>query len=230
MEQAASLLGTTSSTTYRYFASLTNAGLLAPSRGGRYIIGPGAIHLDWLTRNTDPLLKAAQPAMSILAGAVKIPAILILCRLYRGQVMCVADAPIHRPAFGSSYQRGRPMPLLRGAASKSILANMSDRAMQSLIKRRRDEVKQAGLGTTLAEVRASLRQIRSQGVCIASSELDIGLTGVSVPIQPSDSEPIGSLSFGIASVHAKPEMLDDLTRLLKSAAFQIDEALSSEGA
>ena len=51
----------------------------------------------------------------------------MLCRLYRNQVMCVHQetTPVP-PDFAIGYERGRPLPLYRGAASKIIDATDSD--------------------------------------------------------------------------------------------------------
>ena len=228
VEQTAQLLNATTSTTYRYFASLAKAGLIAPVGLGRYIVGPAAIHLDWLMRNTDPMIAAARPAMAILAGALNSPAVLLLCRLYHGRVMCVAQESVRNPSFATSYQRGRPMPLFRGAASKIILANLSDRALRNTITRNHSEMTRSGMGTTDADIRRTLRSLRTDGYCVTSGELDKGVTGVAAPILFRDTSPGGSLAFVLPDDHADPGTIDRLSRLIMSAAAQISRSLTPE--
>lgn len=225
VEEASELLGTTSSTTYRYFASLARVGLIAPSGEGRYIVGPGAIRLDWLMRNTDPVISVAKPQMKILASAIDEPMILLLCRLYRGEVMAMLRESICAPTFGSSYQRGRPIPLFSGATSKIILANITGRPLRRLIEQFEPEMVESGLGENAADIRKTLRKIRSEGVCTTSGELDKGLTGVAAPILYSDGTPIASLSFVLTDAQANQRTLENLSRLLKSAAAQISDML-----
>ncbi len=223
VEQAAQALNTSISTTYRYFATLTRAGLIASGRGGRYILGPAVLQLDWIMRETDPLLAAARPAMKILGGASVRPSVVLLCRLYRGQVMCVAEESAGGPPFASSYQRGRPRPLFRGAASKIILANLPDRTVKAMLAKSADEMASAGLGADWPTVRASLRALRDQGYSITAGEIDTGLIGIAAPIMSPDGSPVGSLSFVLTHEHVSDESAVALSRLLISAAKQIGD-------
>jgi DNA-binding IclR family transcriptional regulator len=226
VEQAAEALGQPVSTTYRHFAVLTKAGLIEPVGAGRYLLGPAAIQLDWLIRQTDPLLAAARPAMEILSGAIDHPAVILLCRLYRGQVMCVAQAVAANPNFASGYQRGRPMPLTRGAASKVILAHLSDRAIRSLLAQKPAEFVEGGLGANWQQVRASLATIKDEGYSITSGEVDRGLTGIAAPILQADGSPIGCICYVVVGNRLEATFAASLVRLLKAAAGQISASLS----
>ena len=105
VEQAAQEFGLSTSTSYRYFASLAKAGLIDQPGEGRYIPGPAAIEMDWLIRRTDPLTLACGPAWRQLAVGLDRPVVLLLCRLYRGQVMCVMQDRVGFPQFGSGHER-----------------------------------------------------------------------------------------------------------------------------
>ena len=221
VDQAAATLKTSLSTTYRDFASLARTGFISSLGAGRYILGPGAIQLDWIIRQTDPLLAVAKPAMKILAGALTDPAVLLLCRLYREQVMCVAQETAGHPSFASGYQRGRPMPLFRGAASKAILAHMPDRTVKAIVRRQLDDVAAAGLGNDWPEIRRTLRAIRHQGYSITRGEIDPGLTGIAVAIPGPDAYPAGCIAFVVKEDYATPAATAPLVRLLQSGAAQI---------
>jgi DNA-binding IclR family transcriptional regulator len=225
VEQAAQAIGQPVSTTYRHFAVLAKAGLIDSFRGGRYVLGPAAIQLDWLIRKTDPLLRAARPAMKFLSGAINGPAVVLLCRLYRDQVMCIDQDIAGNPTFAPSYQRGRPMPLARGAASKIILATLSDRAKKSLQARHGDEFAAAGLGASWAELRASLAAIRDAGYAVTRGEIDKGVVGIAAPILVADDTPIGCVAYVISSEKANQNSVEQLARMLKSAAAQITATL-----
>lgn len=227
VDQAAQAIGQPVSTTYRHFAVLAKAGLIDSLRPGRYVLGPAAIQLDWLIRQTDPLLGAAQPAMRFLSGAADRPAVVLLCRFYRDQVMCIDQASAGNPTFAPSYQRGRLMPLARGAASKIILAALSDRAKKSLHARHGKEFAAAGLGKDWSELRASLASIRDAGVSLTQGEVDPGLIGIAAPILIADGSPLGSVSYVISSEKASQQVLDQMSRMLKSAAAQMTAALAA---
>jgi DNA-binding IclR family transcriptional regulator len=225
VEQAAQAIGQPVSTTYRHFAVLAKAGLIDSFRAGRYVLGPAAIQLDWLIRQTDPLLRAAQPAMRFLSGAVDRPAVVLLCRFYRDQVMCIDQANAGNPTFAPSYQRGRLMPLARGAASKIILATLSDRAKKSLQARHGKEFEAAGLGRNWAELRASLAAIRDTGCSITRGEVDEGLIGIAAPILIGEGAPLGSISYVISNDRVSEDTLHQLTLMLKSAGSQMTATL-----
>jgi DNA-binding IclR family transcriptional regulator len=227
VEQAAQVIGQPVSTTYRHFAVLAKAGLIDSFKAGRYVLGPAAIQLDWLIRQTDPLLRAAQPAMKFLSGAVDRPVVVLLCRFYRDQVMCIDQATAGSPTFAPSYQRGRPMPLARGAASKIILATLSDRAKKSLQLRHGEAFAAAGLGASWPELRSSLATIRDAGVSITQGEVDEGLLGIAAPILLEEGAPQGSISYVVANEKANQQTIDQLIRMLKSAAEQITASLLS---
>ena len=61
VEGAAGALNLAISTAYRYFRSLTKAGLLVAHTTGRYLLGPAIIQYDRQIRLHDPLITAAQP-------------------------------------------------------------------------------------------------------------------------------------------------------------------------
>lgn len=227
VEQAALAIGQPVSTTYRHFAVLANAGLIDSFRGGRYVLGPAAIQLDWLIRQTDPLLRAAQPAMKFLSGSIERPAVVLLCRYYRDQVMCIDQAIAGSPAFAPSYQRGRLMPLTRGAASKIILATLSDRAKKALQARNGEAFVEAGLGSTWPELRASLAAIRDAGYSATHGEIDEGVLGISAPVLIADGAPLGSISYVVADNKVGDDMVEQLARMLRSAAAQITATLAA---
>ncbi len=225
VEGAAAALGSPLRTTYRHVRSLAAAGLLAPLHGGRYVLGPAAVQMDWLIRNTDPLTNVAAPALAILERAVEVPAVILLCRLYRSQVMCVSQATTGHPPFASSYQRGRPMPLFRGAASKAILAALPKRAVKAFHASHATEMAAAGLGGCWSDVVAALDRIRADGVCVTSGEIDPGLTGMAAPVTGSEIMPVGSLALVIANTKLNAKVAARCARLLRAAAEQATASL-----
>lgn len=226
VEEAAKAVGQPVSTTYKHFAILAKTGFLDTFGAARYVLGPAAIQLDWIIRQTDPLLSAAEPAMQILAGAVDFPAVILLCRLYRGQVMCVSQQSSANPRFASGYQRGRPMPLTRGAASKAVLAYLPDRTKGPLIDKARAAHPDRALASDPEALESELTAIREKGFALTSGEVDEGLTGVAVPLLAGPHSPLGCIAFVVSNAFAIPTAVDQMVRLLKSASRQISDALA----
>lgn len=219
VEEAAAALGLATSTTYRYFASLASAGLVAPFVPSRYILGPTIIKYDRQLRLTDPLISAAQPEMQRIARAESGDRVIFLCRLLGGQVMCVDQAVSGAPHFAVSYERGRPMPLFAGSASKMILAHLPPRQLRGLFQREAAQFLRAGLGADWDAARNALKAIRNAGHVISLGEVDAGMKGVSVPVVDTGSATLASLSIASPAVTMGS---DDITRmidmLMKAAA------------
>lgn len=115
VEEAAEALSLPVSTAYRYFRSLASSDLIVSYTAGRYVLGPAIIQLDRQLRLHDPFITAAKPEMINLASEVGGDTVVLLARLYLDKVICVHQEEIGQLPGDVSYQRGRPMPLDRGA-------------------------------------------------------------------------------------------------------------------
>ena len=124
VEDAAGQLGVSATTAYRYFKQLTGAGLISPVAGASYTLGPAIIQMDRQIQVSDPVLRAARGVMHTLIRARATARPLLLCRLFHDRVMCVHQVLGRGPQAPVSYERGRLMPLFRGATSKIILAHL----------------------------------------------------------------------------------------------------------
>lgn len=226
VEAAAKELELALSTAYRYFRSLTRAGLIVPFTPGLYVLGPAIIQYDRQMRLLDPLITTAAPVMRSIVQSAPANSLLLLCRLYRDQVMCVHQEAVGRSDFAVSYERGRPLPLFRGAASKVILANLPTRSVRSLHTKYSEEMARFGLGADWKHVKLRLRQIRAAGISITQSELDIGLTGISAPLFRSDGGVIGSISIVLPAKTATTKIVNAAGGLMTNASQEIRELLS----
>lgn len=226
VEEAANELRLAGSTTYRYFRSLSKAGLIVAFSTGRYVLGPAIIQYDRQIRLRDPLTTAAQPIMKRLTEQLPEHTLILLCRLFRNQVMSVHQESAEKPDFAVSYERGRAMPLFRGASSKIILAHMPPRIVKALYEEHAAKFTQASLGKDWEQAKKRLRALRSAGVAIAQGEVDPGMCGVAVPVFEPGSVVIGSLSIVIPARHLTPNFLEEVPPLLRSAAEQVHWALS----
>lgn len=227
VEAIATELRLSSSTAYQYVGSLAQADLLVADTGGNYMIGPAVIALDRVTRRFDPLIHAAGESLRVLTRSVNGEAIGLLCRVYRLKVMCV-DQEVSRPTgLETSYERGRLMPLTRGAASKIILANMPLRPLRRLYDGDPQAVAAAGLGETWAGFRQTLRTLARPGVMVTEGEIDPGVLGVAAPIFRPDGQVIGSISL-VVEQQAFARHTNDLDRMLgavRNAGHAISQAL-----
>lgn len=218
VEEASGELGLAQSTAYQYFGSLSRSGLIAATGGGRYVLGPAVIELDRIARTSDPLLLEGGPVLEAMVQHPPVPLVGLLCRLYRMKVMCVDQRTSPDVSFAVSYERGRLMPLLRGAASKVILANVERRRMKRFYEENVEQVAANGLGASWNEFRLALRRIRSCAIYATRGEIDAGRLGLSVPLLNEMGEAYGSISLVTdeqdydRSEAARADLHDRLTR------------------
>jgi DNA-binding IclR family transcriptional regulator len=228
VEDAAKQLGVSAPTAYRYFKRLTGAGLITPVSGAGYTLGPAIIQLDRQIQITDPMLRAARGVMHELIQRAPDGSALLLCRLFHDRVMCVHQVFGRGPQEPVSYERGRLMPLFRGATSKIILAHLPARTLKSLYEQSGGEIYQAELGDSSEEFRGELAAIRRAGVAVSRGEIDPGRVGLGVPLFDRDRNILGSLSFALSESRAGDRLIARLTPLLTEGAREIERAMNDE--
>ncbi|MGE3247195.1 MAG: IclR family transcriptional regulator [Beijerinckiaceae bacterium] len=216
----AAALSAPSSTLYRTVRELTKAGFLEQAGEAHYRLGPAFIEFERLLRLNDPLVRLGRDVIADLLRQAAVPSVALMARLYNGEVMCVADEAAPTAGFRSSYERGRPMPMTRGATSKVILANLQPRELTRLIGPR---------GSTI-ELRKELQAIRRAGFMATASEIDPGLAGIAAPVVISEAGITASLTLV-----CEEAALDDAARrrlilLVVSAASLLTEAIRRESA
>lgn len=225
VEGAAKQMRVSVSTAYRYFADLSKAGLLDPFPGGRYVLGPAIIEGDRKIRVTDPLIQVGKPAMQRLVARAGGTGVAILCRIYRRCVMCVHQELSAMPEGNISYERGRPMPMFRGASSKAIYANLSWRTARWYFENYAAQIAAAGLGSDWETVKANLRRMRKEGVVISRGEVDGGVVGIAAPVFGADGNVIGSVTMTIRESEASPQSIANISALVQAASREIDTGL-----
>jgi DNA-binding IclR family transcriptional regulator len=226
VEEAAKEIGVSISTAYRYFRDLCKVGLLDPFSGGKYILGPAVIENDRKIRLTDPLIKVGRPAMQRLVARSGSMGVALLCRIYRNRVMCVHQEARVLPENTVAYERGRPMPMFRGASSKVIFANLPSRTVRWFFEKYPEEIAAAGLGSDREAIKVTLRRIRRAGVHISRGEVDRGRVGIASAVFGPDKTVIGSVGMAIPQSEATPQFIANISALVQAAAREIDAGMA----
>jgi DNA-binding IclR family transcriptional regulator len=185
-------MGYTRATGYRYVKDLVEAGFLQKVSGGRYSLGARIIELDYRLRRSDPVLLAAVPVMDQLARKARLDAVLTtmfgmkVIDIYRAS----ADASLQL-----GYGRGRPRPLFVGASPKVILSCTPRPLLVKIYEAYASEAHKHGLGSSWADFRAYLSNIRKQGFYWSVGELEEGVGGAAVPLLNEDGEALAALAL-----------------------------------
>lgn len=225
VEDAAKEIGVSISTAYRYFGELSKVGFLDPFPSGKYTLGPAVIENDRKIRLTDPLIKVGRPAMQRLVARSGSMGVALLCRVYRNCVMCVHQEGTVLPENTVGYERGRPMPMFRGASSKVIFANLPSRTVRWFFHNYPEEIAAAALGSDWETIRLNLRRIRKHGLHITRGEVDSGRVGIAAPVFGPDHNVIGSIAMAIPDSEATPQFIANISALVQAAAREIDAGL-----
>jgi DNA-binding IclR family transcriptional regulator len=232
-QEVASALNVPTSTTYRTMRELARVNMLEPAIEGYYRLGSAFIEFDRRTRLTDPLVLVGEPMLTDIAHHANIPCVAVLARLYGNTVMCIADTRSAGSAVQTSYERGRPRPLTRGATSKVILAQLTTRRLNKLLA----TVDFSGGGLSSPSFsfkdeptfKNELTLIRKNGYCVARGEVDEGRIGIAVPIAIPEQALIASLSLVIDAASSNDSLERRLVLLLVSSAALLKEQLASRG-
>ncbi|MBN3744358.1 MULTISPECIES: IclR family transcriptional regulator C-terminal domain-containing protein [Burkholderia] len=227
-EEISTALSVSLATSYRYLASLDEAGLVAAATVGHYGLGPAIVQLDRQIQLTDPLLKAARPVMADLSKFAPDGSAILLCRPAADCVLCIHQVLTTGPQEPVSYERGRPMPLFFGATSKVILANQPARGMKAIYAQHVRAIEQAGLGTSFAEFRDTLAAWRKSACMVTHSDVDPGRTGIAAPILNEARTAIGSLSYVVPHT-TEERVVGRLATLVSAGAREIEGVLVNNG-
>jgi DNA-binding IclR family transcriptional regulator len=215
-------LGYSRPTLYRYLKMLKKAGFLTSSRGGGYTLGPRVVELDYLVRQSDPLVLAGAPVLRDLAA--RRPCTALLARWYGNKILCVAsECSAGMPL--SSHPRGRPMPLGRGAISRSIMAHLPRAELTRLINLNLDELRLLGLGETSAQVLKSFAGIKKTGFAVAFGEITPGAVAAASAILDEGGKPVASCCVVVAGGTVSGAAIDSLGEEVRDAAGAVSSCL-----
>ena len=205
-------------TLYRYLKTLKDAGFLMSTRDSGVTLGPKIVELDYLARRSDVLVLHGLPYLKELTGAYSCTAMLL--RWYGNKILCVAsESSTKNPV--SSYPRGRPMPLGRGAIARSIMAFLPRPRLLPLIERNLDDLRSVGLGDSTQDVLKSLKKVRKAGFSVAYGEVTPGAVGIAAPILDDRRYPIASICVTIAGNLVTGAEIDEVSARVGRMALQI---------
>ncbi len=214
------------STVYRTVRDLARANMVSLATEGHYRLGAAFVEFDRRARLTDPLIQLGVPALSEIVSQAAIPCVAVLARLYGDTVMCVADTRSKDSTVQTSYERGRPRPLMLGATSKVILAQLTTHRLKKLLT----AIENAPGPDSLAELRAELAQIRRSGYSITHSEVDLGRVGIAVSISVPEQGLVASLSLVLNEASVNQAAEARILRLLASSSAGLVRKLRHETA
>ena len=215
-------LNVPTSTVYRTIRDLARANMVSLATEGCYRLGAAFVEFDRRARLTDPLIQLGVPVLSEIVRQAGIPCVAVLARLYGDTVMCVADTRSRDSTVQTSYERGRPRPLVLGATSKVILAQLTSHRLKKLLTAMED----APDPHSLTRLRAELGRIRKSGYSITHGEVDRGRVGVAMPISVPEQGLVASISLVLDETSLNKGVEARILHLLRSSSERLQKQLS----
>jgi len=212
------------STVYRTVRDMLAAEFLEPANEARYRLGACFIEFDRLVRVTDPLYSVGNAVLRDVVEQARVPCVAVLARLYDDTVMCIADCKSAEQGVYTSYERGRPRPLTRGATSKVILAQLSPRRLAKLLDS--GSRKAAPPPKAESKFREELAAIRKSGYSITRGEVDRQIVGIAAPVCVPERALVGSLSIVVPAPSLTSALERRLLLLVTSSAKLLTAELS----
>jgi DNA-binding IclR family transcriptional regulator len=220
----AAALDVPASTVYRTVREMVASEFLEPAAEARYRLGACFVEFDRLARVTDPIYRVGTALLRDIVTQARVPCVAVLARLYDDRVMCVADWQSAENGVHTSYERGRPRPLTRGATSKVILAQLPTRRLVKLLENTPPEA--APLTRHAAKFREELAAIRKRGYAITHGEVDKKIVGVAAPVSVPERGLLGSLSLVIPAAIYDETVERRLVMLVVSTAALLTAELA----
>jgi DNA-binding IclR family transcriptional regulator len=217
-------LGYSRPTLYRYLKTLKEAGLLSSMPNAGFTLGPKVVEMDYLLRKSDPLILSGEKHLKDLTG--RYPCTALVVRWYGNRILCV-DSRCSTINPVTSYPRGRPMPLGRGAIARSIIAFLPRRHIIPRIEQTFDDLRSVGLGNSVEEIHDSLRRVRKTGYAVAYGEVTPGVVGIAAPVFDAGQSPIASLCVTIAGSIVKANQIEEIGNQVRDSASELSAALSA---
>lgn len=218
-------LGCSRPTGYRYVRELVSTGLLVRTVRG-FSLGPRIIELDRQIRRCDPLLAASRDIVRDLADRTGCN--VTQMRLYGDRIVTIHHEPGPEP-LAIDFDRGRPMPLFRGAPSRAILAFLPRDRLRRLYERHRDELPVEVRRRGFARFAEQMQAVRRTGFAVSLGELEADKVGIAAPLR-DDRQASGSLCLVLTAVKYSIANQPLLAEMVVASAARIDQAIGSHSA
>ncbi|WP_321917591.1 MULTISPECIES: IclR family transcriptional regulator [Paraburkholderia] len=221
VEEMADRLAISRPTAFRYVKELSSVGFLG-KLGTRYALGARVIELEYQFRQSSPILNASAEVMRELAQATASG--VFLAHLLGTTVF---NLQIEPPEAASlvTFGRGRPLPILRGAASKVILAHLPTTRLKTIFEQHSDDIDH--IATDFEQFARYFRHIKKRGYYVSKEEVNQGVVGIAAPIFGDRRAILGSLVLVFEERRQKWMDEAGCAELVMSAAREITARISS---
>ncbi|MGH7714561.1 MAG: IclR family transcriptional regulator [Vulcanimicrobiaceae bacterium] len=212
-------LGISLGMTQRIVASLVETGLVnCNPKTKQYALGPGTIRLSAAMKaRQNTLFRSASDTLEQLAEETEETACLHGIVDDKRVILAQAEGPHNlswRGKIGASY------PVHAGAAAKAILAFLPEKDLTRLLRAAHFKKLRDTTPSTEDELRASLEEVRRDGLSVTFGEREEGAGGVAAPVLDENGYPAYSISVYGPEGRIRPRV-DALKRTVRDTASRL---------
>jgi DNA-binding IclR family transcriptional regulator len=219
-EGLANAIGVPLSTAYRYIALLREVGLVEEDRRNSFALSSLVVPMARAARAANSLLDVAEPAIRQLSEQTNETALLI--KRIDHQAVCIARVDSNKP-IRLSFEIGRPVPLVGGAAGKVLLAAMPQEERESYLA----ELNRNGSGSARPRLtKKELEAIERNQWAISSGEVDLGVWAAAAAVTDGKDVLAALTVAGLADQYSESHRSRILTAVRKSAG-EISERMTA---
>ena len=202
---------------YRYIALLRETGMLVGDDRGAYHLSPVFVSLARAAEAAETLVEFADPVMRDLVS--ECGETVIFVRLIARTPVCV-----HRVESGhhlrATFEPGQPLPLLRGASGRVLLAGLPERHRREYLAplAESDPAEAARLAEVLAKVAV-------RGWATSEEEIDRGVWAASAAVTDGRAT-VAALTVPSPLVRAPTVQQERLLGQVRAAAARLSGAIA----
>lgn len=212
------------STASRLLSTLEGAGFVERDlQSGLYELGPEILTLAGIALNASPISRASRQVAQDLAASTRLGANVAI---RRGDGILYLLNFEGRDAPRSLTHIGRRNPLYATALGKSLLAGLSDEAVEALLAATPLSAFTLNTITEVDPLIAHIRQVRERGYSTEREELALGRGCVAAPIRDQSGAVVAAISIsGPLSALRLDQREVELARLVIESADYISASL-----
>jgi DNA-binding IclR family transcriptional regulator len=195
---------------YRYIALLRETSFLVGDARGAYRLSPRLIALAQAAEVAEAVIGIADPVMHDLVRECGETAIFV--RLIARIPVCVHRVE-SRHYLRATFDPGQPLPLLRGASGRVLLAGLpADRRRELLSPLAKEDPAAA---VRLAE---AIGRVAARGWATSEEEMGRGVWTASAPVTDSQGAVIGALTVPAPLIRTPAQVQEKLLGQVRAAA------------
>lgn len=228
LNDAAAAANLSKATAFRILSTLSEHGLVEQEAAtASYRLGIVPLRLATSVLESIPVHPVARPLMRSVCDMLNETVVL---SVQDGDFRVNVDAAVCTNAIGSSRRIGEPRPLHAGAASRVLLAAMSDAEIEAYLKRQRLSGKTTGSPAYLEGLWKDVRKARRTGLVSSAAETSPAAQAIATAVLGPDGRALAALHVAIPQGRFSPRVEERCGTALLRAAAEISRTMAASQA